>query len=120
MLIEHRPSHLNKGPILALNNAILLWHIRRGKLMLKSQRSTKGFKMSVLEFGAIVTAYSSHGILGELILQPKNQISSMCKSLILAHHEKDPRVSRKVINNHKNIPLPTFRPNPSRTNRVHV
>ena len=24
MLIEHRPSHLNKGPILALNNTILL------------------------------------------------------------------------------------------------
>ena len=24
VLIEHRPSHLNKGPILALNNTILL------------------------------------------------------------------------------------------------
>jgi hypothetical protein len=24
MLIEHHPSHLNKGPILALNNTILL------------------------------------------------------------------------------------------------
>ena len=69
MLIEHRPSHLNKGPILALNNAILLRDIRRGKLMLEAQRSTKGLKMSILEFCAIVTVNRSHGILRELILQ---------------------------------------------------
>ena len=36
MLIEHRPSHPNKGPILALNNTILLWDISRGKLMLEA------------------------------------------------------------------------------------
>ena len=77
MLIEHRPGHLNKGPILALNNTILLRGMRRGKLMLETQRSTKGFKMSTLEFCAIVTANRSHGILRELILQPKNQIPSM-------------------------------------------
>ena len=63
VLIEHCPSHLNKGPILVLNNAILLWDIRRGKLMLVAQRSTKGFKISILEFYAIVTVNRSHGIL---------------------------------------------------------
>ena len=62
MLIEHRPSHPNKGPILALNNTILLRDIRRGKLMLEAQRSTKGFKMSILEFCAIVTMNRSHGV----------------------------------------------------------
>jgi hypothetical protein len=36
MLIEHRPSHLNKGPILAINNTILLKDISRGKLMLEA------------------------------------------------------------------------------------
>jgi hypothetical protein len=77
MLIEHRPGHLNKGSILALNNTILLRDIGREKLMLKAQRSTKGFKVSILELCAIVTANRSHGILRELILQPKNQISSM-------------------------------------------
>jgi hypothetical protein len=77
MLIEHRPGHLNKGPILALNNTILLRDIGRRKLMLEAQRSTKDFKMSILEFCAIVTVNRSHGILTELILQPKNQISSM-------------------------------------------
>jgi hypothetical protein len=54
MLIEHCPGHLNKAPILTLNNTILLRDIRRGKLMLKAQRSTKGFKISILEFYAIV------------------------------------------------------------------
>jgi hypothetical protein len=77
MLIEHRPGHLNKGSILALNNTILLRDIGRGKLMLKAQKSTKGFKVSILEFCAIVTANRSHDIFRELILQPKNQISSM-------------------------------------------
>jgi hypothetical protein len=77
MLIKHCPGHLNKGLILVLNNTILLRDIRREKLMLEAQRSTKGFKMSILELCAIVTANHSHGILRELILQPKNQILSM-------------------------------------------
>jgi hypothetical protein len=106
MLIEHCLGHLNKGLILAFNNAILLRHIRRGKLTLKYQRSTKGIKMSILDFCAIVTANSSHVILRELILQPKNQISSMSKILILLLHEERPRIARKVINNHKHIPHP--------------
>jgi hypothetical protein len=64
MLIEHRQT-------------ILLGDIRRGKLMLKAQKSTKGFKISILEFYVIITANHSHGILRELILQPKNQLLSM-------------------------------------------
>jgi hypothetical protein len=104
MLIKHRPSHLNKGPICGFNNTILLRHNRREKLMLKSQRSTKGLKMSILEFCAIVIASCSHGILREFILQPENQISSICKSLILRLHEERPRIARKVVNDHKHIP----------------
>jgi hypothetical protein len=107
MLIDHRSSHLNKGLICAFNNAILLRFIQRGKLMLKCQSITKGFKMSIVEFCAIVIANRSHGILGKLILQSKNQISSMRKSLILHPHEKYTRVVRKVVNNYQNIPLPS-------------
>jgi hypothetical protein len=120
MLIKHRPGHLNKGPILAFNNAILLRHIRIGKLMLESQRGTKSLKMSVYEFCAIVTAYSSHDILRKLILQSKNQILSMIKSLILHLHEEHPRIARKVVNDHKYIPHPPKRANPSWTNSVHM
>jgi len=68
VLIEHHPSHLNKGLILSLNNTILLGDISRGKLMLESQRNTKGFKVSILEFSAIVIVNRSHGILRQLSL----------------------------------------------------
>jgi hypothetical protein len=77
MLIENRPGHLNKGLIFVLNNTILLRDIRRGKLVLEAQRSTKGFKISILKLCVIVTVNRSHDILRELILQPKNQIPSM-------------------------------------------
>jgi hypothetical protein len=87
MLFEHRPSHLNKSSILTFKNTILLRYICRGKLMLKSHRITKGLKMSVLEFCAIVTVIHSHGILGKLILQLKNEISSMRKRVVLRLHE---------------------------------
>jgi hypothetical protein len=105
MLIKHRTDHLNKGSILAFNNAILLRHIQRGNLMLNSQRSTKCFKRSVFELCDIVTANCSHGILRKLFLQLKNQISSLSESLILCLHKEHPRIARKVIDNHKNISL---------------
>jgi hypothetical protein len=73
--------------ILAFNNTIMLRHIHRGKLMIKSQISTKGLEMSILVFCAIITVNRSHGIFGKLILQPKNQILSMIKSLILRLHK---------------------------------
>jgi hypothetical protein len=44
MLIELHLGHINKGLILVFNNVILLGHIRRGKLMIESQRSTKRFQ----------------------------------------------------------------------------
>jgi hypothetical protein len=119
-LIKHRSGHLNKGPIFAFNNTILRGHIRRGKLMLESKRSTKGCKLSIFELCVIVTAYSSHGIFRKLILQPKNQISSMSKSLILRSNKDHPRVAREVVDNHKHIPLPSKRANPGWTNSVHM
>jgi hypothetical protein len=48
MHIEYRPSYLNKDPIFAFNNTVLLRYIWRGKLMLKIQRSTQRLKMSIL------------------------------------------------------------------------
>jgi hypothetical protein len=80
MLIEHHPSHLNKGTIVVFKNVILLRQIYIVKLMLESQRSTKGFKMSTFEFCSIIIVNRSHGIIRKLILQPKKQISIMSKS----------------------------------------
>jgi hypothetical protein len=44
----------------------------------------------------------------------------MSKSLILHPHEEHPRIARKVINDHKNIPHSPERANPSWTNNVHM
>jgi hypothetical protein len=94
MLIEHCPSHLNKGPILTLNNIILLGDIRRGKLMLKTQKSTKGFKMSILELCAIVTMNYNHGILGNSFCnrRMKSQVCEKASSLLSM---KTPKSSEK-------------------------
>jgi 16S rRNA C1402 N4-methylase RsmH len=88
--------------------------------VLESQRITKGIKMSILEFYAIVTMNRSRDILRKLILQLKNQISSMSKILILCFHEKHARMARKVIKNHENIKLCPKRAILRRTNNVHV
>jgi hypothetical protein len=88
--------------------------------MFKSQRSTKGLKLSILEFCVIIVVNQCRGIFGELVLQPNNQISSMSKILILRLHEEQLRIARKVVNNHKHIPHPLERGNPSWTNSVHV
>jgi hypothetical protein len=93
MHIKYRPSYLNKDPIFAFNNAILLRYIWRGKPMLKIQRSTQHLKMSVLEFYVIINTNFSYDIFWKLILQSKNQISSMRISLVLCLHEKHPRVA---------------------------
>jgi hypothetical protein len=69
-------------------------------------RKHKGLKMSILEFCAIITANSSDGILRELILQPKNQISSMSKSLILCLYKEHQKIATKIVNDHKHIPHP--------------
>jgi hypothetical protein len=100
MLIKHHPIHLNKGSILALNDAILLGDIRRGKLILKAQRSTKGFKMSILEFCAIVSANCSLGILRETHFATEESNPKHVKEPHPYSPRKHLRVARKIIHDH--------------------
>jgi hypothetical protein len=72
------------------------------------------------KFCVIVTMYNSHGILRKFILQPKNQLSSMGKGLIFHRHKEHPRIARKIIDNHKHIPLPPKRANHGWTNSVRM
>src|SRR5579883_2129259 len=76
MLIEHRPGHLNKGPILSLNYSILRGNIRRGVLVFKTKITAEVVKMRVLEFCAIVTVNRCHGMFRQLVLQPQDQIAN--------------------------------------------
>jgi hypothetical protein len=70
MLINHRPSHLTPGSIFPFHNTILGRRIRTQKLVFQTQVMEKGFKMTVSELRAIVTADCSYGISVPLILQP--------------------------------------------------
>jgi hypothetical protein len=71
MLIEHHLSHLTKGTIFPLNHTILTSHIGRRKLMFETEITTKGFKMRVFKFTAIVATNSSNNISIPLIFNLK-------------------------------------------------
>jgi hypothetical protein len=55
-----------------------------------------------------------------LIVQPQNQAPKVLKHYILALQEEDPRVTRIVINDDKNVPLASHGANPRRTDSVHM
>jgi hypothetical protein len=72
MLIKHRSNHLTNGTIFPLNHTILTSHIGIRKLMFKTQITTKGLKMRVFKFTAIVATNSSNSISMSLVLQPQD------------------------------------------------
>jgi hypothetical protein len=57
---------------------------------------------------------------GMLIIQPHGQAPKVIKHFILAFQEENPRVTRIVINDDKNIPLATHGANPRGANSVHM
>ena len=72
VLIKHRTCHLNKGPILALHDAILLNCVWSRELMSDAQSIRISVDSSVLELFAIATpdvldldAIVGHGTIGE-------------------------------------------------------
>jgi hypothetical protein len=54
------------------------------------------------------------------IVQPQNQALKVFKHFILALQEENPRVTRIVVHNDKNIPLTAHRANPRGTDSVHM
>ena len=99
MLIEHRPSHLNQGTVPVLNNPILRWNIWGRVLMFKTLATAKGIKAIILEFCTVVTANCSNGM-GEFAFQPKHKIVNVPKSFILCSQKENPRIARKIVNDH--------------------
>jgi hypothetical protein len=68
--------------------------------MLKAKLIERG----IPKLDPIVTANSSQAV-GMLIVQPQSQALKVLKHFILAFQEENPRETRIVINNYKNIPL---------------
>jgi hypothetical protein len=79
----------------------------------------KLIKRDILELSLIVTANGFQAV-GMLIVQPQGQALKVLKHFILALQEENPRITRIVINDDKNIPLASHEANPRGTNSVHM
>jgi hypothetical protein len=80
---------------------------------------TKLIERDILELDPIITV-NGFQVVGMLIVQPQSQAPKMLKHFILDFKEENPRVTRIVINNDKNISLASYGENPRGTDSVHM
>jgi hypothetical protein len=89
------------------------------KLLINTMLKTKLIERDIPKLGPIVTTNDFQAV-GLLIVQPQSQASKVLKHFILSFQEENPRVTRIVINNDKNVPLASHGTNPRETNNVHM
>jgi hypothetical protein len=80
---------------------------------------TKLIKRGISKLSPIVTANGFQAF-GMLIVQPQSQALKVLKHFILALQEENPRVTRIIINDDKNVRLASDGVNPRRTDSVHM
>jgi hypothetical protein len=97
----------------------LLRNARGGKLLLNAILKAKPIKRGISEPSPIITTNSIQAV-GMLIVQPQSQELKVLKYLIFALQEENPRVTRVVVNNDKDVPLASHGVNPRRTDSVHM
>jgi hypothetical protein len=119
MLIEHHPCHLNQSVVLSFHNSILLRYTLGKKILINTMLKAKLIERSIPKLGLNVTA-NSYQAIGMLIVQPQSKALKVFKHFILAFQEENPRVTRIVINNNKNIPLAFHGANLRGTDSVHM
>jgi hypothetical protein len=93
--------------------------VRGGKLLINPMLKAKLIKRGISELSLIITVNGFQAV-GMLIVQPQSQESKVLKYLIFALQEENPRVTRVVINNDKDVPLASHGVNPRRTDNVHI
>jgi hypothetical protein len=79
----------------------------------------KLIKRGIRELSPIITVNGFQAA-GMLIIQPQSQAPKVPKHFILALQEGNPRVTRIVINNDKNISLATHGAKPRGADSVHI
>jgi hypothetical protein len=79
----------------------------------------KLIEWGIPKLGPIVTMNDFQAV-GMLIVQPQSQAPKVFKHFILAFQEENPRVTRIVNNDDKNIPLAAHGVNSRGTNNVHM
>jgi hypothetical protein len=97
----------------------MLRHMRGRKLLIITMFKAKLIERGILELGPIATA-NNFQVVGMLITQPQSHAPKMFKHFILAFQEENPRVTRIVINNDKNIALAAHGVNLRGTDSVHM
>jgi hypothetical protein len=83
--------------------------------MLKAKLIKKG----ISELSPIVTANDFQAV-EMLIVQPQSQEPKVLKHFILDLQEENPRVTRIIINDDKDVPLASYGANPRRTDSVYM
>jgi hypothetical protein len=105
--------------VLLFHNSILLRHTQGKKLLINTMVKAKLIERGIPKLSPIVTVNSFQAA-GMLIVQPQSQALKVFKHFILAFQEENPRVTRIVINDDKNIPLVARGANPRGTDSVHM
>jgi hypothetical protein len=83
--------------------------------MLKAKLIERG----IPKLGPIVTVNDVQAV-KMLIVQPQRQASKVLKHFILAFQEENPRITRIVINDDRNVPLASHGANLRGTDIVHM
>jgi hypothetical protein len=79
----------------------------------------KLIKRDIFELSPIVTVNDIQAV-GMLIVQPQSQALKVLKHFILTLQEENPRVTRIVVNDDKNVSLASHGANPRGTDSVYI
>jgi hypothetical protein len=78
--------------------------VRGGKLLINPMLKAKLIKRGISELSSIITANDFQAV-GMLIVQPQSHEPKVLKHFILALQEENPRVTRIIVNDEKDVPL---------------
>jgi hypothetical protein len=93
--------------------------VRGEKLLINDMLKAKLIKRGISELSPIVTTNGFQAV-GMLIVQSQTQALKVLKHFILTLQEENPRVTRIIVNNDKDVSLASHGANPRRTDSVHM
>jgi hypothetical protein len=93
--------------------------MRDEKLLINDMLKAKLIKRGISELSPIVTTNGFQAV-GMLIVQSQTQALKVLKHFILTLQEENPRVTRIIVNNDKDVSHASHGANPRRTDSVHM
>jgi hypothetical protein len=105
--------------VLSFHKSILLRNVQGGTLLLNAMLKAKSIKRDISELSPIITANSFQAV-GMLFVQPQGQESKVLKYLIFTLQKENPRVTRVIVNNDKDVSLASHGANLRRTDSIHM